>query len=399
MVEQRTENPCVPGSIPGGTTIESESDDSLFLFHTKRFFDRLLITLFVAMKLKPAIILENQDSLMEELKFHCRDNQVFILCDTNTAQQCLEILLADFQSFCEPEILEVDAGESSKSMEVASHLWTHLLECGATRKAIIINLGGGVVTDLGGFVASTYKRGIRFINVPTSLMAMIDASLGGKTGLDHEKVKNAIGTFALPEAVLIFPEFLNSLPKDEIISGYAEMLKHAIIKDARYWDELTLLKEIELPDDECIEKSVRIKESIIEHDLQEIAERALLNFGHSIGHAIESCFLDEETAISHGQCVAFGMMVETAIAAEMSLITENEASQIISTLSHYYNTNGVALPSFDRIAPFLKNDKKNSLNELKMSLPIKIGEAKFGIVVEIKTAELCYEKWRLSTIV
>jgi 3-dehydroquinate synthase len=220
---------------------------------------------------------------------------IFILVDENTNANCLNYLLAQLQFSKTIEILEVESGEINKNIYTVIELWQILSDYKADRHALMLNLGGGVITDLGGFVASTYKRGIEFIQVPTTLLAMIDAAIGGKNGIDLGYLKNQIGTINQPNMVLIFPEFLNTLSKREWRSGLAEMLKHGLIYDVKHWEKLKSLANMSVDDlTNLIKDSAEIKLKIISQDPNEMGLRKILNFGHTLGHAIESYALENQ---------------------------------------------------------------------------------------------------------
>src|SRR6218665_4176398 len=222
-------------------------------------------------------------------------SSVFIIVDTHSNEFCLPNFLANLATETTIEIVEFDSGESSKNIDTCVEIWKVLTELGADRKSLIINVGGGVVTDLGGFIASTFKRGIDFINVPTTLLSMVDASVGGKNGVDLGNLKNQIGVINVPKLVLIDTEYLSTLPQNEMRSGLAEMLKHGLIYDAPYWRQFSDLKSIIFDDlDELIYRSVEIKNEIVIQDPTEKNIRKALNFGHTLGHAIESYFLEND---------------------------------------------------------------------------------------------------------
>lgn len=254
-----------------------------------------------------------------ELQHYLESNtlsKVFILVDSNTHIVCLAKFLSHVEFYSPIEIIEIPAGESHKNINTCMQVWRSLRDLSADRKSLVINLGGGVVTDLGGFVASTFKRGIEFINVPTTLLAMVDASVGGKTGVDLDLSKNQIGTISFAKMVLIDPLFLDSLPAHEMRSGLAEMLKHGLIFDRNYWNHLKDLKALKLSDlDQLIHHSVKLKHSIVSKDPNEMGERKFLNFGHTLGHAIESYCLEnqKQNALLHGEAIAIGMILESYI--------------------------------------------------------------------------------------
>lgn len=312
-------------------------------------------------------------------------SKIFILCDENTNENCLPVLLGNLETDLEYEIIEIEAGEENKNITIATQLWEILSEMNADRKALLLNLGGGVITDLGGFVASTYKRGIRFIHMPTSLLAMCDASIGGKTGIDLNFLKNAVGTFTEPEKIFIYPDFLATLPEDELRSGFAEMLKHGLIADDTLWDKLSNIDEITpenlLP---YLERSIEIKQEIVQADFKEQNIRKNLNFGHTLGHALESLYLENNLNIKHGEAVVFGMIAETYISERAGLLNKDEAESVIQTLNRLYpklETEQFRAQDFVRM---LFKDKKNENGKVLFVLLEKIGKAVFNQEVSLE---------------
>ena len=314
-----------------------------------------------------------------------KPSKIMVLVDENTHEFCLPVLMGNLETEIPFEIIEIEAGEDLKTIETATQLWEILTEFEADRKSLLINLGGGVITDLGGFVASTYKRGIRFINIPTTLLGMCDASIGGKTGIDHYFLKNIIGTFAEPENIFVFPDFLNTLPYSQLRSGFAEMLKHGLIADQKHWNDLISIKHLNAENlFPFIETSMKIKERIVGQDFKEQHIRKTLNFGHTIGHAIESLFLQTGTAIPHGEAVALGMICESRLAFLINLIGEDEAENIINNIRKFYPYLSISQFSDDQILPLMMNDKKNSSGKISFSLLKKIGEGNFDCEVSEK---------------
>ncbi|MGZ5263170.1 MAG: 3-dehydroquinate synthase, partial [Kaistella sp.] len=276
------------------------------------------------------------------------------------------------------EIIEIEAGEDLKTIETATQLWGILSDFEADRKTLMINLGGGVITDMGGFVASTYKRGIRFINLPTTLLGMCDASIGGKTGIDHNFLKNIIGTFAEPEQIFVFPEYLKTLPFPELRSGFAEMLKHGLIADEKHWNDLISIQELSAENIfPFIETSMKIKQNIVEQDFREQHLRKTLNFGHTVGHALESLFLQQAKPIPHGEAVVLGMIIETRLSFLTGLIPEDVAETIISNLRKFYPYIPISQFPDEEILALMLNDKKNIGGKISFSLLDKIGTGNF----------------------
>ncbi len=312
-------------------------------------------------------------------------SKVFVLSDTNTSQLCLPNFLARFATEAEIEILEIDAGEENKTIQTCINMWHALAELGADRKSLIINVGGGMVTDLGGFVASTFKRGIDFINVPTSLLAMVDASMGGKTGVDLGALKNQIGVINMPVAVLADINFLETLPQEQMRSGLAEMLKHGLITDKGYWEQFSDLSRLTTDDIyTLVHKSIIIKNTITEQDPTEKGIRKLLNFGHTLGHAIESYFLENENRLTmlHGEAVAIGMILESYISFKKDLLTLNEYQEIKNVISSIYGKTEFNDYDIESIINLLIHDKKSEFGEVQFVLLNGIGNAIFNQPVE-----------------
>lgn len=312
-------------------------------------------------------------------------SKLFFLVDENTHEYCLPLLLANLETDIPFEIIEIEAGEDLKTIETAIQLWEILSEFEADRKSLIINLGGGVITDLGGFVASTYKRGIKFINIPTTLLAMCDASIGGKTGIDHQFLKNIVGTFATAEHIFVYPAFLRTLPFAELRSGFAEMLKHGLIADEKHWSDLIGIEDLS-PENifPCVETSMKIKQNVVEKDFKEQNIRKTLNFGHTIGHALESLFLQKGKPIPHGEAVALGMICETQLSYLENFISEESATSIIENIRKFYPYISIDDFSPEEIIALMKNDKKNSEGEISFSLLSGIGSCKFDCYVSEK---------------
>ncbi|WP_294298631.1 3-dehydroquinate synthase [uncultured Chryseobacterium sp.] len=305
-------------------------------------------------------------------------SKIFILVDENTHEYCLPVLLGNMETDLGFEILEIEAGEEMKNIQTANQLWEILTEMQADRKALVINLGGGVITDMGGFVASTYKRGIPFINIPTTLLSMCDASIGGKTGIDLMHYKNMVGTFTFPERIFVYPKFLETLPFKELRSGFAEMLKHGLIADKMHWENLIRINKPDMvgiiPH---IETSMNIKQEVVDKDFQEKNIRKTLNFGHTIGHAVESLCLRQGNPVLHGEAVAMGMITETYLAYLDQLIPEEDCTLIIESIQKYYPYLDISDFKDEEIFSLLLNDKKNTDSRINFSLLSGIGTCLF----------------------
>lgn len=312
-------------------------------------------------------------------------SKIYFLVDENTHEYCLPILLGNLETPLPFEIIEIEAGEDLKTIETATQLWEILSEFQADRKSLLINLGGGVITDLGGFIASTYKRGIKFINIPTTLLGMCDASIGGKTGIDHAFLKNIIGTFAEPEQIFAYPPFLKTLPFEELRSGFAEMLKHGLIADEKHWNDLISVGNLSADSiSSYIQTSMKIKEKVVLEDYKEQNIRKTLNFGHTIGHALESLFLKVEKPIPHGEAVALGMICETHLSFLENYISAETSAMIIEQIRKFYPYISISEFSGEEILSLMKNDKKNSDGKISFSLINSIGECKFDCSVSEK---------------
>lgn len=289
--------------------------------------------------------------------------QIFILTDENAEAKSVPIVLQQCPLLQSAKRLILPKGEENKSMKSAEIAWSFLLDHHATRQAIIINIGGGVLTDLGGWVAATYMRGIRFINIPTTLLSMIDASTGGKTGCNFGGYKNILGVFASPLATLIYPPFLATLPSAEWLSGYAEMLKHGLVADKKHWKDL-LAWDIQSNDHNSfstlIADSVAIKERVVNADPTEKDLRQVLNFGHTIGHAIEAAYIQQGLHPYHGHCVLWGMVA----ALYLSVVHAGCPREPLTTLTHimieYYGKPQCNCSQHDFLMQSMLHDKKNS---------------------------------------
>ena len=312
-------------------------------------------------------------------------SKIFVLVDTNTHDYCLPKFLQRVESGeIAVEVMEMPNGEEHKSIDICTGVWEALSEYNADRKSLLINLGGGVVTDLGGFVASTYMRGIAYINIPTSLLAMVDASVGGKTGVDLGALKNQVGVINEGEIVGVDTSFLDSLPQNEMVSGFAEMLKHGLIYDESYWNTLTHLENLDISDlDRLIYDSIVIKNKVVTSDPTEQGLRKILNFGHTLGHAIESYFLEnaDKTPLLHGEAIAIGMILETYLSTKICGLSPNHLETITNGILKTFSKVTITKADQEHIIDLLKYDKKNSHGVVKFVLLEAIGKPKLDCVV------------------
>jgi 3-dehydroquinate synthase len=340
---------------------------------------------------------ENGISKLNTLLQQNKYSKIFILVDENTNEFCLPAFLPLLSTEIPIEIIELESGEINKNIQTCTEVWNVLTELGGDRKSVLLNLGGGVITDLGGFVASTYKRGIAFINIPTTLLGMVDASVGGKNGVDLGSLKNQIGTITNPQLVVVDTRFLTTLPQNQMRSGLAEMLKHGLIADRAYWNQFLDLTQIDSTElDQLIDKAIRIKNNIVLQDPTENGIRKALNFGHTLGHAIESYFLEneEKTTLLHGEAIAVGMILESHISVEKKLITAEEYVQIKGTLKSLFGT--IAFSENDRtpICNLLIHDKKNEYGKVQFTLLDGIGAVKINEEVTIEFIISAFEDYK-----
>ncbi|TXI14131.1 MAG: 3-dehydroquinate synthase [Pedobacter sp.] len=325
------------------------------------------------------IFFEHKLSELQKFLSENTYSKVFVLVDTNTEKYCLPILQDTLANIVQFDVIEVDSGEENKNIDFCIGIWKTLIDFEADRNSLLINLGGGVVTDMGSFAAATFKRGIDFIQVPTTLLAQVDASVGGKTGIDLDHVKNIIGTFTQPKAVFIATDFLETLDQRQLRSGFAELIKHGLIYDASFFKQIQHIQPNEVIPT-MIRRSVEIKNKIVTIDPLEKGLRKTLNFGHTIGHALESYSLKHDTSpLLHGEAIAIGFICEAYLSMKKNGLSENEFSEIQQTiLAHYpqYNLQDSALPNLLEI---MKNDKKNISDRINFSLLSKIGHCDINI--------------------
>ena len=298
------------------------------------------------------------------------------------------------------KLIQIDSGERMKNFDTTKTILTEMIDSGTDRKSLLINIGGGMITDLGGFVASIYMRGVDYINCPTTLLSMVDASIGGKNGVNLDNTKNIIGCFGHPKMVLIDIEFLQTLERRELMSAYGEIIKHSIIFDKNYFNILTEYAN----NNKCIEKiesgslltviqkSLKIKKHIVEKDFKEKNIRQLLNFGHTIGHAIEALSLNTDNHILHGEAVIVGMIVESKIAVKMGLLSNNEQEKIKNLIKKYGFESLINRKfnfQLNEMMQIMRKDKKNQNGEIKMVLPTKVGKCKYDICVKPEIIQDC----------
>jgi len=333
---------------------------------------------------------EMQRNLLEELQ----PSKVFILIDENTQKHCLDYFLQYFKYHVVPNILVIKAGEKHKSITTCLKLWNDLSSMGADRKSLLINLGGGVVTDLGGFVACTYQRGIEFINIPTSLLAMVDASVGGKNGVDLGVLKNQVGIIKEPKAVFVDTQFLKTLPKEQFVSGMAEMIKHGLIYSESYLERILQFdKENTAEVATLVWESIEIKNEVVSKDPLEKNLRKTLNYGHTLGHAIESYYLktSENKILLHGEAVAIGLILATYISHQTAQFPKEKLNKITQFIVTTFEKVRFSKNDIDEIIKLLVHDKKNVDGKVQFVLLKDIGCPKLNCSV---TNELIHEAFK-----
>ncbi len=315
-------------------------------------------------------------------------DRVFVLVDENTAEYCLPILRHGVQDArCEIEgvkLIKIKSGDEFKTIDTAVGVWNELVDNGATRSSLLVNVGGGVVSDLGGFVATTFKRGMRFVNVPTTLLGVIDAATGGKTGVNFRGLKNEIGAFALPEKVLINLQFFETLDYKNRLSGYAEMVKHALIADSILLEQ-TLAYDLDEFDKGrlslLLNQNLEIKESIVEIDPHEKGQRKALNFGHTIGHAFESLSYEMSKPMLHGFAVMWGMVAELYLSFVKLRFEKEVLMKIVAFAKEYYGAFPYSCKEYDRLYELMTHDKKNSGEQINFTLLAGVGDVRINQIV------------------
>ena len=310
----------------------------------------------------------------------CEHDRIFVLTDETTQQLCWP-KIKNFKALkdCTPIIIK--ATDTHKNLDTLAEVWQALSNGGATRHSLMINLGGGMVTDLGGFAASTFKRGIDFINIPTTLLAMVDASVGGKTGINFGGLKNEIGVFSDSRFVIINTQFLDTLDHDNICSGYAEMLKHGLISDERTWAELVTF-DLENPDlsklQRMVAESIKVKERIVEADPHEHGIRKALNLGHTMGHAFESFAMRRGTPILHGYAVAYGLISELYMSARKTAFPTDRMHQTVRFIRENYGTLNITCDDYPTLIELMHHDKKNTSGIINFTLLGNVGDIRIN---------------------
>lgn len=301
---------------------------------------------------------------------------IFILTDENTNKLCLPAIYKN-DRFANSNVCNIKAGDSHKNVEALSSVWQFLSEKGATRKSLLINLGGGMITDLGGFAASTFKRGMRYINIPTTLLGAVDAAVGGKTGINFNGLKNEIGVINSADVVLIETSFFKTLDHENLLSGMAEILKHALIYQQSEWDKVLAydLKKFDLAElKPILAESIAVKERIVEQDPYEKNLRKALNFGHTVGHAFESMSYEKGRPVLHGYAVAWGMIAELYLSHKLLGFSKETLLQAVRLIKEAYGSFFISCKDYDRLFELMTHDKKNDTKEINFTLLGGIGD-------------------------
>lgn len=310
----------------------------------------------------------------------CEHDKIFILTDQTTHDMCLP-KLQNFLCLKGAQSIVIKAGDTNKTLDSLAEVWTALSQGGATRHSLMINLGGGMVTDLGGFAASTFKRGIDFINIPTTLLAMVDASVGGKTGINFGGLKNEIGVFSDSKFVIINTQFLDTLDHDNICSGYAEMLKHGLISDNKHWAELVDFN-LAQPDlaqlQRMVAESIKVKERIVTEDPHEHGIRKALNLGHTVGHALESFAMKHGRPVLHGYAVAYGMVCELYLSARKTDFPTDKMHQTVRFILDHYGRLPYTCDDYPELLELMRHDKKNTSGIINFTLLGGIGDIRIN---------------------
>jgi 3-dehydroquinate synthase len=332
----------------------------------------------------------------ESLTAHLSDIQkkyskVFVLDDENT-QQCLKGIDS---CLSDAHYIQIKSGELHKTLDTCAYIWTRLTEGLADRKSLLLNLGGGVITDMGGFAAACYKRGIDFVHIPTTLLTMVDAAIGGKTGIDFEGYKNHIGLFSPATEVLIYPGFLGTLDKREIRSGLAEVVKHYLIADAGVFHTLSSVRSYEeVPIDlALIKRATEIKSAIVSQDPYEKNIRKALNLGHTVGHALESYYIGTDQALLHGEAIAMGIVVEAIIAMRKNILPEIQAQMIIDTMKVLFPLRAIPEPIVPDLMALIHHDKKNDRGIILLTLLTDIGSYRIDVPTDADEIIIAIKKY------
>ena len=348
------------------------------------------------------VITKNAAEELHKILLQAAYPSVFIIMDENSTKHCFPAI-SSIKSLSSAKIIEIPAGDDNKNIDTLVSIWKYLSENGATRKSLIINLGGGMITDLGGFAASTFKRGMDYINIPTTLLGAVDAAVGGKTGINFMGLKNEIGSISPAKFVIIDPHFFKTLDKANFLSGYAEMLKHALIDSEEELQKILTfdLKNIDYEQlGDLLARSVAIKEAIVEKDPHEQNIRKALNFGHTIGHAFESFSYQTGRPLLHGYAVAYGIICELYLSHKKLQFPSETLQQICRFIVSYYGNFSINCKDYHSLYELMTHDKKNETRDVNFTLLAAVGDIKINQIVDEKAifeALDFYRDWAETT--
>lgn len=322
---------------------------------------------------------QNADAVLSEIIKSVK-SKVFVLVDENTARHCLPLLPCISSSGA--TVIEIKSGEQHKNIDTLSIIWSQLSNQGADRKSLFINLGGGVIGDMGGLAASLFKRGIQFVNIPTTLLAQVDASCGGKLAVDFQNFKNEIGIFRNPDKIIVDTQFLKSLPTEQIVSGYAEMIKHSLLVERDYFERISQFNPKE-PEwnllSELVETSIKIKNEFTSADPTEKGLRKMLNFGHTIGHAIESYSFNTDKPLLHGEAVAIGIVCELYLSNHYMGFPIQNLIEVAKIIGMYFKSIRFNVDIYKTLIELMHHDKKNYEGKISFSLVSGFGQYKYDV--------------------
>ena len=332
------------------------------------------------MEKQDVILSENIGESLSAAIGNVAHDRLFVLTDETTLKLCWP-LVSELPCLAEAQMITIGATDENKTLESLSHVWTELQRGGATRHSLMLNLGGGMVTDLGGFAASTFKRGIAYINVPTTLLSMVDASVGGKTGINFGGLKNEIGVFNCARSVILDTTFLRTLDYENLAAGYAEMLKHGLISNVETWAELMRF-DLQQADYELLRtmvaKSVAVKERIVDEDPLEHGIRKALNLGHTVGHAFESLAMAENRTVLHGYAVAWGLVCELYLSVRHTGFPKDKLWQTLQFVKENYGKFSFDCKQYDRLYELMTHDKKNTAGVVNFTLLGEVGDIRIN---------------------
>ena len=342
------------------------------------------------------ILSQDLEKELTEIVAQCSPDRIFVLADTTTERLCAP-RLRDIEAISDAPHIIIGATDTYKNLDTLSQVWTALGEGGASRHSLLINLGGGMVTDLGGFAASTFKRGITYVNIPTTLLSMVDASVGGKTGINFNGLKNEIGVFNSAHTVILDTEFLRTLDHENVCSGYAEMLKHGLISNQKNWSELINfdLDEVDYKHlQDMVATSVAIKERVVTEDPLEKGIRKALNLGHTVGHAFESLALRTNRPVLHGYAVAWGLICELYLSAVKTGFPHDVLYQAVRFIRENYGRFDIDCNQYPEIIELMTHDKKNTAGIINFTLLGDIGDIRINQTADRKEIEEALDFFR-----